>query len=140
MDELQHRRAMSVGNSTASAALTAAAQDKTPSQGERLMETSLDLLLVMAHGDSVVKGVMCSRDNLQHLLDLLQRLQQPSHLLKVCKEWGVSCPGLALSTGSQHHFCWQSRTSGYLSFAAWSSWGAVYPPDVGRVGTKLSTS
>lgn len=83
MDELQHRRALSVGDSAASAALTSASKDKLPTQGERLMDTSLDLLLVMAYGDSVVKGVMCSRDNLQHLLDLLQRLQQPRQLLKV---------------------------------------------------------
>lgn len=90
MDELQHRRALSVGDSVASAALGSAAQDKNPTQGERLMETSLDLLLVMAYGDSVVKSVMCSRDNLQHLLDLLQRLQQPGQLLKVKRDW-VDC-------------------------------------------------
>lgn len=82
MDELQHRRALSVGDA-ALAAILPADKDKLPTQGERLMETSLDLLLVMAYGDSVVKSIMCSRDNLQPLLELLQRLHQPQHVLKV---------------------------------------------------------
>jgi hypothetical protein len=42
----------------------------------------LDLLLVLAHADSVVKGLMCSKDNLQHLLDLTQKLRSPA-LIKV---------------------------------------------------------
>lgn len=106
MDELQHRRALSLGDSAAAAALAAAAtgdQDKNPTQGERLMETSLDLLLVLAHGDTVVKNVMCSRDNLQHLLDLLQRLQDPEHLLKVSARCcHVGCCEAALVLVGQH--------------------------------------
>lgn len=37
---------------------------------------------MLAHADSVVKGLMCSKDNLQHLLDLTQKLQPPG-LIKV---------------------------------------------------------
>lgn len=78
-DELQqHRRAHSVGESAAAAAAAAG----LPTKADLLLEKSLDLLLLLAHADSVVKGIMCSKDNLQHLLDLTQRLQAPA-LLKV---------------------------------------------------------
>lgn len=94
-DELQqHCRAHSVGENAAAAAAAAG----QPTKADLLLEKSLDLLLVLAHADSVVKGIMCSKDNLQHLLDLTQRLQTPG-LLKVggsrgdgCHWCGVACP------------------------------------------------
>jgi hypothetical protein len=52
------------------------------SQNEALLEKCLNLLLVLSACDGVVKGWMCSKDNLQQLLDLTQRLQMPG-LLKV---------------------------------------------------------
>lgn len=58
-------------------------QQQQQTRAEWLLERCLQLLLVLAHGDSVVKGLMCSKDNLQHLLDLTQRLREP-YLLKVC--------------------------------------------------------
>jgi hypothetical protein len=57
-------------------------QQQQPTQAEWLQEKCLDLLLVLAHADSVVKGLMCSKDNLQHLLDLTQKLRPPG-LIKV---------------------------------------------------------
>jgi hypothetical protein len=72
-----------------------AGQQQQQTRAEWLLERCLQLLLVLAHGDSVVKGLMCSKDNLQHLLDLTQRLREP-YLLKVggcvC---GCACAGQA---------------------------------------------
>jgi len=104
MDELQQqqqqRRALSNlddrGSTTAAAAAagtpthqqqqqqqqSSQQQQQQQTRGEWLLEKSLDLLLVLAHADSVVKGLMCSKDNLQHLLDLTQRLGPPG-LIKV---------------------------------------------------------
>lgn len=82
LDELQHhRRARSVDENAAAAAAAAGIGGKS-SLADWLLEKSLDLLLVLAHADSVVKGIMCNKDNLQQLLDLTQRLQPPG-LLKV---------------------------------------------------------
>ena len=94
LQQQQHRRALSNvddRSSTAAASFSAAAppgqgQQQTQTRAEWLLERCLQLLLVLAHGDSVVKGCMCGKDNLQHLLDLTQRLREP-YLLKVCGVW-----------------------------------------------------
>jgi hypothetical protein len=90
LDELQqHRRAHSVDDkSSAAAAAAGFVPGHFPvlplgAQNEALLEKCLDLLLVLSACDGVVKGWMCSKDNLQQLLDLTQRLQMPG-LLKVC--------------------------------------------------------
>jgi hypothetical protein len=59
-------------------------------QNEALLEKCLNLLLVLSACDGVVKGWMCSKDNLQQLLDLTQRLQMPG-LLKVRDRMGLPC-------------------------------------------------
>jgi hypothetical protein len=100
MDELQqqqHRRANSSvdGMGAAAAAAAAAAgdgsslpmqpggqQQQQQTRAEWLQEKCLDLLLVLAHADNVVKSLMCSKDNLQHLLELTGRLRPPG-LIKV---------------------------------------------------------
>lgn len=90
LQQQQHRRAISSvddRSSTAaggmgSAQASAQAGQQQQTRAEWLLERCLQLLLVLAHGDSVVKGLMCSKDNLQHLLDLTQRLREP-YLLKV---------------------------------------------------------
>jgi len=87
---VQHRRAQSVDDQAAAAAAAAGGMQQT--RGEWLLEKCLDLLLVLSHADSVVKGLMCSRDNLQQLLDLIQRLGPPG-LLKVR---GAEVGGLVL--------------------------------------------
>ncbi|WIA33289.1 hypothetical protein OEZ86_006429 [Tetradesmus obliquus] len=95
LDELQqHRRAHSVDEKASAAAAAAAASfgpcaAQPPAlslagRNEALLEKCLDLLLVLSACDSVVKGWMCSKDNLQQLLDLTQRLQMPG-LLKVTR-------------------------------------------------------
>jgi hypothetical protein len=92
LDELQqHRRAHSVDEKASAAAAAAAAYAPgghisvlpLAAQNEALLEKCLNLLLVLSACDGVVKGWMCSKDNLQQLLDLTQRLQMPG-LLKVC--------------------------------------------------------
>lgn len=101
MDELQqqqHRRGMSAADDRATGMPgTPTQQGQQPQQqqtrAEWLLEKSLDLLLVLAHADTVVKGHMCSKDNLQHLLDLTQRLGPPG-LIKV--SFGRSVGGLML--------------------------------------------
>ena len=54
------------------------------SKADWLLEKCVDLLLVLANGDLVVKASMCSKDNIQSLLDCTQRLPMP-HLYKVMK-------------------------------------------------------
>lgn len=97
MDELQqqqHRRANSSVDGMGAAAAAAAGdgsslpmqpggqQQQQQTRGEWLQEKCLDLLLVLAHADNVVKSLMCSKDNLQHLLELTGRLRPPG-LIKV---------------------------------------------------------
>lgn len=67
-------------------------QQQQLTRAEWLQEKCLDLLLVLAHADSVVKGLMCSKDNLQHLLDLTQKLRPPG-LMKVRGSSSSSCLG-----------------------------------------------
>jgi hypothetical protein len=100
LQQQQHRRAASVDDKSGAAApgssssigQQAAAQQAAaaaPTRAEWLLEKCLDLLLVLAHTDSIVKGLMCSKDNLQHVLDLTQRLSMPGLLKVRAAEWGV---------------------------------------------------
>lgn len=47
-----------------------------------LFQELINLLLVLSQADCVVKGFVCTKDNLQQLLECLGKLQQP-HLVKV---------------------------------------------------------
>lgn len=102
LQQQQHRRALSNMDDRSSAAVAAAAGGNAPTQqqqgqqqqqtrAEWLQEKCLDLLLVLAHADSVVKGLMCSKDNLQHLLDLTQKLRSPAFIKVRLLPWISHC-------------------------------------------------
>jgi hypothetical protein len=47
-----------------------------------LLQELINLLLVLSQADGVIKGFVCTKDNLQQLLECLVKLQPP-HLVKV---------------------------------------------------------
>ena len=51
------------------------------------LQELVNLLLVMSQADGVVKGFVCTKDNLQQLLECLGRVQPP-HLVKVSHQGG----------------------------------------------------
>lgn len=77
-----HWRVNSVDQNGGGPGNSAVAGTAGQSRADWLLEKCTTLLLLLAHADAVVKGTMCSKDNLQSLLDCLQRLQMP-HLLRV---------------------------------------------------------
>ena len=56
-----------------------------------LFQELINLLLVLCQADGVVKGFVCTKDNLQQLLECLVKLQQP-HLVKVVVLAFLHCP------------------------------------------------
>ena len=64
------------------------------------LQELVNLLLVMSQADGVVKGFVCTKDNLQQLLECLGRVQPP-HLVKVSHQGGGGAPRTTCTRCSQ---------------------------------------